>query len=303
MSANGPDRMRFSVVVATLGRTAILAKTVANLVECDPPPDEVILVDGNGDGSAKRLVDEQDARRERPVVRYVASAASLTFQRNRGIDEARGDVIVFIDDDVAVPTDVFSHLAEAYADASIVGATGRVVEPHAKRIGGVGSRLRALFPGTPPGRFTRFGYPRYVREAEAPPTQVEYMLGCFMSARRDVAAAVRFDEALTGYALAEDEDFSYRLSREGPIRYLPDLVVHHEKFGFSSKDPRELNRLVVRNRAYLFRKNFAHTRRARAEFRVFLVALLAHRLLNREWAAARGLVEGVLALRRARGTG
>jgi GT2 family glycosyltransferase len=303
VTANGSERVRFSVVIPTLMRTTILAKTVANLVDCNPPPDEVILVDADGDGSARRLADEQDARRERPVVRYLSTPASLTFQRNRGIDEARGDVIVFLDDDVAVPPDVFSRLAEAYADPSIVGATGRVVEPHGKRIGGVGSRLRALFPGTPPGRFTRFGYPRYVREAETPPAHVEYMLGCFMSARRDVAAAVRFDEALGGYALAEDEDFSYRLSREGPIRYLPDIVVHHEKFGFSSKDPLELNRLVVRNRAYLFRKNFAHTRRARAEFRVFVAALLAHRLLNREWRAARGLVEGVLAARRERRRG
>ena len=46
------------------------------------------------------------------------------------------------------------------------------------------------------------------------------MPGCFMSARRE-AASVRFDEKLGAYALAEDEDFSYRLSRRGRLVYLP----------------------------------------------------------------------------------
>ena len=83
------------------------------------------------------------------------------------------------------------------------------------------------------------------------------MKGCFMSARREAATTVRFDEQLTGYALAEDEDFSYRLSRLGRIRYAPEIVVQHRKLGFGAQDPRRLGRLVVVNRAYLFRKNFS----------------------------------------------
>ena len=69
-----------------------------------------------------------------------------------------------------------------------------------------------------------------------------------------------------GYALAEDEDFSYRLSRLGRIRYAPEIVVEHRKLGFGSHDPRRLGRLVVVNRAYLFRKNFPGTALARAQF-------------------------------------
>jgi GT2 family glycosyltransferase len=292
------EPLRFSVVIPTLHRLDVLRRTLEILLTCDPPPDEIIVVDADADGGAERLVRElQDGA---SGLRYLRSPRSLTLQRNRGIDEATGDVLVFLDDDVLLPPDTFARLAEAYEDARVIGATGKVVEPHIDRVGGVRSPLRRLLPGGPEGTFTRYGYPRYVQSEAGPPMDVEYMLGCFMSARREAAAQVRFDEALGGYALAEDEDFSYRLSRAGRIRYLPDLVVRHEKTGFSSHEPRSFNRLVVRNRTYLFRKNFAHTRRARAEFRIFLAGLLAHRLVNREWSAARGLLEGIAEVRRAR---
>jgi GT2 family glycosyltransferase len=278
----------------------VLRKTLDDLASCEPPPDEVIVVDADPNHSSEILVEEFGRRGDAITFVYVESPASLTLQRNRGIDVASGDVVVFLDDDVGVPRDTFARLLSAYESRSTVGATGRVIEPAAKRVGGVGSRVRDWLPGGgEAGAFTRYGYPRYVRHDEEP-RDVEYMLGCFMSARREAAASVRFDEALGGYALAEDEDFSFRLSRLGRIRYLPELVVRHEKFGFASKDPRTFNRLVVTNRAYLFRKNFAQTRRARAEFELFLLMLLAHRLVNREWRAAQGLLEGIAAVWRGR---
>ena len=113
-----------------------------------------------------------------------------------------------------------------------------------------------------------------------------------MSSRRDAATEVRFDEHLGGYALAEDEDFSYRLSRLGRIRYVPDIVVEHRKLGFGSQDSRPFDRRVVVNRAYLFRKNFPQTPLARVQFFFFVLGLIGHRLINREWRGARGLLDG-----------
>ena len=104
------------------------------------------------------------------------------------------------------------------------------------------------------GTFTRYGYPRYPQRGEQP-RDIEFMRGCFMSARREAATKVRFDEQMAGYALGEDEDFSYRLSRLGRVHYEPGIVVEHRKLGFAAQDPRRFGRLVVVNRAYLFRKN------------------------------------------------
>jgi GT2 family glycosyltransferase len=283
--------VRFSVVIATLDRVDLLRETLESLRACDPFPAEVIVLDGDPASSARETVHGFEDRLA-PALRYINTPPSLTAQRNRGIDEATGDVVVFFDDDVDISPDVFGQLEDAYRDKSVVGATGLVVELEPRRLGGPRSLLRRLLPGGGrEGTFTRFGYPRYLRRQDRP-LDVEFMQGCFMSARRAALEQVRFDEDMGGYALAEDEDFSYRLSRVGRIRYLPSVVIHHKKLGFRSKDTREFDRLVVVNRAYLFRKNFRQTPLARAQFGLLLAALVAHRLANRELRGALGLLEG-----------
>lgn len=291
--------MRFSVVIPTLRRERILEATLESLQGCDPAPYEVIVIDADPDKSSRPIVTEFDQQVE-PLVRYHNSEPSLTRQRNLGIDEAAGDVIVFLDDDVRIQPDLFGLLADVFEDPAIVGATGRIVEPRSNRRLSPGSRLRRLLPGGGrEGTFTRYGYPRYLRHLDRP-TDVEFMQGCFMSARREAATAVRFDEHMSGYALAEDEDFSYRLSRLGRIRYVPEIVVRHRKLGFGSADERLFGRLVVVNRAYLFRKNFAPTPLARAQFALLVTMLVGHRLVNREWRGAQGLLEGAAQVLRRR---
>jgi GT2 family glycosyltransferase len=279
--------MRFSVVIATLGRPGLLREALESLAACDPQPDEVLVVDGDPALPSEAIVAELDG-----PFRVVPSPVGMTVQRNRGLDEATGDVVVFLDDDVEVDSHLFKGLAAAYGDPGIVGATGVIDEPEPHRSGAPGSRLRRRLLGSDEGTFTRAGYPRYLTRFDRE-VDVEFMRGCFMSARREVAARVRFDESLTGYALAEDEDFAYRLSRHGRIRFVPGVTVVHKKLGYAAQDSRAFGRLVVRNRSYLFRKNFPQTRRARAEFALLILSMIGHRLANRQWHGALGLLEGM----------
>ena len=289
--------MTFSVVIPTLGRAEILRDTLASLAACAPPADEIIIVDGDAGRSAEPVVAAAGREHPRLVLRYYSSDPGSTHQRNAGIEAAVGDVVVFLDDDVTVEPSFFRDLATAYDDPEVVGATGRVIEPRSHRVGDQRSRIRRLVPGGAEGTFTRFGYPCYLQDVERP-RDVEIMQGCLMTARREMARKVGFDESMTGYAIAEDEDFAVRLSRLGRIRYLPDLVLHHKKLGFGTRDVRAINRVAVVNRAYLFRKNFPQTAPARLQFGLLLLMLLAHRIANRNWAGVRGLLEGLMAARR-----
>ena len=284
--------MRISVVIPTLGRPGPLEATLLSVAGARPLPDEVIVVDGDSAGSAHPVVERVSASTGM-AVRYLQSEPGLTRQRNRALGEVSGDVTLFLDDDVVLLVDdFFAVLDRIYADDGVVGATGRIVEPEARRVGGKESGLRrALLGRGRPGTFTRFGYPRRVVGATAP-LDVEVMQGCLMSARTAIAREVGFDELLPGYGLLEDEDFSYRLSRRGRIRYEPRLALRHDNTGFRSQDQRAFGRLVVTNRTYLFRKNFPPTLIARLQLGLFVGVLIAHRVANREWAGARGLLEG-----------
>jgi len=285
----------FSVVVPTLGRPDEVEGALASVAACTPPPLEVLVVDGDPAASAEAAVARWA---DRLPVRHLRSAPGLTRQRNVALDACRGDVVVMVDDDARVPPDAFARLAAAYADPSVVGATGRIDEPGGNAVGGKAAPVRRfLAGGGVEGGFTRYGYPRRLVDLDTG-RDVSFMQGAFLSARRDAAREVRFDEALPGYGLAEDEDFSCRLARRGRLRYLPDLVVAHGNAGFSTRDRRAFGRTVVVHRAHLFRKNFPQGRLARTEFWAFVGLLLVHRLANRDWAGARGLLDGVTAVRR-----
>jgi GT2 family glycosyltransferase len=288
--------VRASVIIATLGRPAILAEALATVAALDPRPLEVLVVDGDPEGSARAAVAAH------PGMEHLTGPAGSTRQRNVGLDRARGDVVVFLDDDVTVAADLLGALMPAYDDPAVVGATGTVVEDGGWQFGGKQAPVRRLLLGRGEGRMTSFGYPHRLLDPTRP-ADVEFMGGAFMSARTSVARDVRFDEGVPvlgrGYALGEDEDFSYRLSRRGRIRHVPAALVHHHNLGFRTANSRDFNRTVVVNRTYLFRKNFARTRTTRLQFAAFIGVLVVHRALNRDWDGVRGLFEGGREARRA----
>jgi GT2 family glycosyltransferase len=291
--------VRFSVVIATRGRPESLRTTLESLAACSTSPDEVVIVDGDEARSAEPVADAVREAFSVPV-RHVASPPGLTRQRNAGIRAAHGEVIVFADDDVAFDPGVLSALATAYADPAVVGATGRIVEHEPRRVGGARSGLRrSLQLKGDQGTMTSYGYPRRLIDLDVG-RDVEFMHGCLMSARRDAALATGFDEGLPGYGLAEDEDFGYRLSRAGRVRYVPSASVVHLARGRGGAAQRAFNRTLVIHRAYLLRKNFAPGRLAWIRFVGMLALLVAHRAANGEWQGVRGLAEGALAAARGR---
>jgi len=279
-----------TAVICTKGRPDVLDRALAAVRACDPPPDAILVIDGDPAGSAGSVAARRGAR-------YLRNEPGLTRQRNRAIDEATTEVLAFFDDDAQPAPDVFACLRAAYADAGVVGVTGRVLEPGDHTIGGRASPLRRLLTGRGrPGTFTRGGYPRRFAELDGD-CDVEFMQGAFLTVRTTDARAVRFDEDLPGYGLAEDEDFSCRLSRRGRIRYLTAAVVHHENLGFGDRDSRAFNRDLVVNRWHIFRKNFEATPRSLTSFAWTLTIVAGHRAVNRDWRGIIGLVDGIRAAR------
>lgn len=286
--------MHFSVIIATLGRPDILARTIESIGRCHPPPFELIVIDGDEARTSERATQGEYAF----PIRYYTADRGLPKQRNAGIDRANGDVVTFVDDDVEVPLDTFAVLERVFGDDGVLGATARILEPKSQRIGKKHSPVRRLLPGGgEEGRFTRFGYPRRLIDLETE-RDIDFMHGSFMAVRTKTAREVRFDERLPGYALAEDEDFSYRVSRRGRIRFVSELHVLHAKEGHGSRDARAFGRTLVVNRSYLFRKNFPSSPLARLQFIQLIALFMAHRLVNREWSELRGLFEGSLAARK-----
>jgi glycosyltransferase involved in cell wall biosynthesis len=289
--------VRFSHIIATKERPALLQTALEALVAAIPQDSEIIVVDGDPARSADPVVKRIERQYGALPIRYMAGVSGTCSQRNAGIDAARGDVVVFTDDDCTPAEGFYDALVSAYEDPAVIGVTGRVLQRADERIGSnIESPLRRIvLGGGRQGSMTSFGFRRPIRDLETP-RSIEYMPGTFMSARRSAAAEVRFDEGLqrlSGYALGEDDDFSYRLSREGIIRYTPAAAVHHRSLGKTTMDRRVLDRLVVTNRDYIYRKNFPRTLRSRVGFAALIAIYFGHRILNRDWQGVRGLSDGL----------
>lgn len=293
-----------SVIIPTKDRPELLADTLRSLAECDPAPDEVIVVDAGERAPGDKALAAANALAASIRWRRLTGTRGANRQRNRGLEDATGDVHVYLDDDVWLEPDAIGRLLGGLERPGVVGVTGRILEPDPRRFSGKTSGLRKLLAGRrEQGTFTRVGYPNRLTELERA-REVQFMSSCFMALRADVARDLRWDERLeapSGYALADDEDFTFRLSRSGTLLYLPEARLEHRNTGFSSANQRDFNRYLVRNRAYLFRKSFTPTPAAWMQWWLVIGLHLGHRALNRDWQGLLGLLEGLrdVALRRA----
>ena len=120
--APAPRRaLALSVVVPVHNGGRTLADTLSQIRASTLPRDtyELIVVDdASSDGSqavAARYVDA--------LIRLSGRPRGASYARNRGAEQARGEVVVFVDADVGVREDTLSRLLAAFDDDEIVAAS------------------------------------------------------------------------------------------------------------------------------------------------------------------------------------
>src|SRR5581483_5363098 len=119
--------MDVSIVVCTWNRASYLDQCLQGMQELDIPAGvewEILIVNNNCTDNT----DEVIARHARtlPIRRLFESTAGKSYAANRGIQEAKGDLIICTDDDVLVCADWVSRYVEAahsWPNASFFGGT------------------------------------------------------------------------------------------------------------------------------------------------------------------------------------
>jgi len=110
-----------SIVIPTFNRRERLARVLGALEKqsADPAAFEVVIVDdGSSDGTAGWL----ESQRPKYALRVIRQANSGPARaRNAGVEAARGELLLFLDDDVEPSTDlVLEHLRSHEGDANLV---------------------------------------------------------------------------------------------------------------------------------------------------------------------------------------
>ncbi len=201
-----PWQPHVSIVVAVYNGAETVDACIRSLraLEYPGPTPELIVVDnGSTDGTRAIL----DRHRERIVVVHEPKRGA-SAARNRGIGQARGDVVVFTDADCVVDPAWLWRLVEPLQDPGV---------------GIAGGTIRAREPRTV---VTLFGERIHDHRRAMQEYQPGYAITMSWASRRDLLLRLGgFDEV---FLRGQDVDLAYRIQQAGySLAFVPDAVVHH----------------------------------------------------------------------------
>ncbi len=221
--------MKLSVVIPTHNKVELLERTLVALTHQDLDSADtwevVVVDDGSSDGTADFL-EKRCTLGDLPLV-VVSPPANVgrARARNLGARSARGNWILFLDDDIVAPPGLLrGHLEILEKDPNFgtigyaVTEPGLIDGPHFHYLDSRG--VARLGPGPAPARF-------FVTQNAA-------------VARRAFLAVDGFDEDFSSYGF-EDMEVAFRLEEKAGVRFqalvapVPVHVHHHTLYQYLAK--------------------------------------------------------------------
>ena len=217
-----PATPLFSVIIPTYNRLDHLRSAIGTVLRQTYEPLELIVVDNNctdGTGSAVRELARDERR-----VRYVCETVQgLNPARNRGLAEARGEFVAYLDDDELAPTGWLHNLWKCYQETDADG---------------VGGGYKPLWEGVPPPWLAKSECSKEaigVMTCGPQRRPIEWLLGGNCSYRRKALEQVGGFGDFVGYrggrSLADGADVAVgdRLRQAGRgLWYEPEACVFHK---------------------------------------------------------------------------
>ena len=205
---------KISVIIPTKNRADDLRCTIDSLIVQTRRPDEIIVVDQ----SSGPIVGTSKRSEYRSSMFMHPHISGLAEARNVAMDRAKGDIWLFLDDDVILEPEYVEELLLAYSP-EVAGVSG-IITNYTRP--GISRRLfEKVFVK---GAFHDDRQPVYWHADDLRshgPQRVKQFGGGLMSFRAALIRDLRFDPNLTGGCLAEDIDFCARLPRGAVLLIAP----------------------------------------------------------------------------------
>ena len=218
--------MKLTLSICTHNHLAALKQTLAGLHDLHPPkkPWELLIVDNASSDGTEAWLTQVDWQRTDIDCRIVQeNRLGVAHARNRALAEAKGEYVVFLDDDETPEPDWLTNLEQVIDD----------YQPAA-----IGGRIRAQLPGRRPDWLTdellgflgELNYGPVERALTEPSTPT--FTGNAVFHRQTVLDAGGFDSNLgrRGNIQSGGEDTElYRrlINLKKTVRWAPQAVIHH----------------------------------------------------------------------------
>ena len=121
-----------TLIICTYNREKYIRPLLESIAKNDYPTAdyEIVLVDNNCTDHTREVCEAFAEAHPEIIFRYVVEPEQgLSAARNKGIKEAKGDIIIYVDDDALVDSDYIRQYAEHFAANPDTMAAGGPIEP------------------------------------------------------------------------------------------------------------------------------------------------------------------------------
>lgn len=244
--------MEISIIICTRNRPDRLAGALDSCCRQTIKPAQIILVD-DGD-LIPEFIDYWQKTVHESGIQFLYHHKSpdlrgLTISRNIGWRMARGEIIQFLDDDAELDENCLAALDKFFlADVNhqIAAVDFRIIEETRSQPG-----RRVIECCYQMAGLWRLGR-RFIPSRHL---KVDFLQGGSLAVPKAVLEQINgFDEFLTGYALGEDKEISFRLARQGIIARIASPGVLHHSDPTGRIDPRQFGYETSFNYLYINNK-------------------------------------------------
>ena len=220
--------MKYSIVIATYNRAEELVHTLSGLARLRASaPWEVIVADNNSTDATRQVVTAAADTFPVPLNYVFEGTQGKAAALNTAIREARGDILVFTDDDALVEADWLDRAGAALEETGAAYVGGRVVP-----------RWETARPGWIPNRSGRLWAVVALLDFGAGRREFGHGIGWPLGVNMAVRASVfhehaiwwdnRYDRIGNSLRGQGQREWCLRVRAAG-LRgiYTPDMVVHH----------------------------------------------------------------------------
>ena len=217
--------MKISVIIPTFKRPEKLERLLTILSAQSQSPDEVIVVDSASDILTRNVV--LSFQKKDILCKYISNSIdSISVARNLGASNAKGDYLIFLDDDDCPTSRYIEEIVKCfykYPNALLV--QGNIVKKNAPKT--AISTIWDYFWTQYNRFFLLFRYTQCKKIVLGSgkttfPINCEHDINCQWASggatciKREVLDKFRYDEKLIRYCYGEDADFSFRIYKANP---------------------------------------------------------------------------------------
>ncbi|MEI8349052.1 MAG: glycosyltransferase [Candidatus Omnitrophota bacterium] len=169
------NNIKFSVIIPTHTRTALLLGAIKSLEKQTMNNYEVIIVDNACSEEVKTIVEAnyKSFAAKGSAIKYIPEPKiGLHNVRHRGAKAARGDILVYIDDDVICDENLLDEILKPYSDSNV---------------GCVGGKILPKWEVIPPEWIHKF--PKWylsLLDDDEGPKEKQWLYGCNFSIRKSL---------------------------------------------------------------------------------------------------------------------